>query len=83
MSTQYLSELKTKLVGKLPGYRFVDRGSSLFSIMKDNQEVAIIKDAGEYVVVTIGSKDFKYDKWYTKPEHLANVLVNYFVTPKQ
>ena len=76
--SSYLSELKTKLVGKLSGYRFTDKGANMFAIVKDNQIHAIVKDQGDYVIVTIGGKDYKYDKWYTKPEHLANVLANYF-----
>jgi len=76
--SQYLSELKTKLVGKLPGYRFMDKGPNVFAIVKDNQVKAIVKDQGDYVIVTISGKDYKYDKWYTKPEHLATVLINYF-----
>jgi len=76
--SSYLSELKTRLVGQLQGYKLVDRGPSIFAIVKDNEVKAIIKDEGAYVVVNIGGKDFKYDKWYTKPEHLATVLVNYF-----
>jgi len=78
--SQYLSELKTKLVGKLPGYKIMDRGANVFAIMKDNEVKALVKDQGDYVVVTISGQDFKYDKWYTKPEHLANVLINYFAS---
>ena len=76
--SKYLSELKTKLVGKLQGYRFMDKGPNVFAIVKDNDIKALVKDQGDYVIVTIAGKDYKYDKWYTKPEHLATVLVNYF-----
>lgn len=76
--TQYLSELKTKLVGKLTGYKFLDKGSNVFIIVKDNEVRATVRDDGDYIVVNIRGKDFKYDKWYTKPEHLATVLTNYF-----
>lgn len=80
--THYLSELKTKLVGKLVGYRFLDKGANTFIIIKDNEIKATVSDHGDYVVVRISGKDFKYDKWYTKPEHLAIVLVNYFSQQK-
>ncbi|MET1159941.1 MAG: hypothetical protein ABWW65_03180 [Thermoprotei archaeon] len=76
--SSYLSELKTKLVGKLPGYRFIDKGPNIFAIVKNSEEKALVKDQGDYVIVTIEGKDYKYDKWYTKPEHLATVLINYF-----
>jgi len=80
--TSYLSELKTRLVGQLQGYKLVDRGHNVFAIVKDNEVKAIIRDEGEYIVVKIKDKDYKYDKWYTKPEHLATVLVNYFIQQK-
>ncbi|RLG81293.1 MAG: hypothetical protein DRO13_01530 [Thermoprotei archaeon] len=76
--SSYLSELKTKLVGKLPGYRFLDKGPNVFAIVKDSEEKALVRDHGDYIVVRIRGKEYKYDKWYTKPEHLATVLVNYF-----
>jgi len=80
--TQYLSELKTKLVGKLVGYKLLDKGSSSFIIVKDNEIKATVIDHGDYVIVRVSGKDFKYDKWYTKPEHLATVLINYFSQQK-
>ncbi|OYT40896.1 MAG: hypothetical protein B6U89_00710 [Desulfurococcales archaeon ex4484_58] len=76
--SSYLSELKTKLVGRLSGYRFIDKGPNVFVIVKEQEVLATVKDQGDYIIVTIAGKDYKYDKWYTKPEHLANVLVNYF-----
>lgn len=75
--SEYLKDLKTKLVSQVSGYRFLDKGANVFAIVKDTEIIALIKDQGDHVVVTIAGKDYKYDKWYTKPEHLANVLVNY------
>ncbi|WFO75526.1 hypothetical protein J4526_01110 [Desulfurococcaceae archaeon MEX13E-LK6-19] len=77
--SDYIKQLKTLIIAKLPGYKILDRSPSVFQIIKDNNVVATVKDQGEFVIVTIANKDYKYDKWYTKPEHLANVLVNYFV----
>ncbi len=76
--SDYLKQLKKLIVTKLSGYRILDKSPSVFQLIKDNNVVATIKDQGEFVIVTIAGKDYKYDKWYTKPEHLANVLVNYF-----
>ncbi len=75
--SDYIKDLKLKLLAKLKGYKIMDKSPSVFAIVKDNKIYAIIKDQGENVIVTIAGKDYKYDKWYTKPEHLANVLVNY------
>ncbi len=75
--SDYIKQLKTLLLTKLAGFKIMDKSPSVFAIIKDNKIHAIVKDQGEYVVVTIAGKDYKYDKWYTKPEHLATVLVNY------
>ncbi len=76
--SDYINQLKTLIAAKLKGYKILTKSASVFHIVKENQVVATIKDQGEFVIVTISGKDFKYDKWYTKPEHLAKVLVNYF-----
>ncbi len=75
--SDYIKELKMLLLAKLKEFKIMDKSPSVFAIIKDNKIQAIVKDQGEYVIVNIGGKDYKYDKWYTKPEHLANVLVNY------
>ncbi|ADI32398.1 hypothetical protein [Staphylothermus hellenicus] len=75
--SDYIKQLKTMLLAKLAGYKILEKSPSVFAIVKDNKIHALVKDQGEYVIVTIAGKDYKYDKWYTKPEHLTNVLVNY------
>ncbi len=72
-----MKQLKMLLLTKLAGFKIMDKSPSVFAIIKDNKIKAIVKDQGEYVIVNIAGKDYKYDKWYTKPEHLANVLINY------
>ncbi len=72
-----MKQLKMLLLTKLTGFKIMDKSPSVFAIIKDNKIKAIVKDQGEYVIVNIAGKDYKYDKWYTKPEHLANVLINY------
>ncbi len=76
--SDYIKELKKLLLVKLSGYKLVDKSQKIFYIVKDNQIKATVKDQGDFVIVTIAGKDYRYDKWYTKPEHLANVLANYF-----
>ncbi len=75
--SDYINQLKTQLMAKLPEYKIMVKSPSVFALVKDNKIYAIIKDQGDYVIVTIAGKDYKYDKWYTKPEHLTTVLVNY------
>ncbi|RLG84733.1 MAG: hypothetical protein DRO40_00100 [Thermoprotei archaeon] len=76
--SDYIKELKKLLIAKLSGYKIVDKSAKIFYLVKDNKIQATVKDQGEFIIVSIGGKDYKYDKWYTKPEHLANVLANYF-----
>lgn len=76
--SDYIKELKKLLVIKLSGYKIVDKSTKVFYLVKNNKIQATIKDQGDFVIVNIKGKDYKYDKWYTKPEHLANVLANYF-----
>lgn len=75
--SDYVKQLKMLLLTKLAGFKIMEKSPSVFAIIRDNKIKAIVKDQGEYVIVNIGGKDYKYDKWYTKPEHLANVLINY------
>jgi hypothetical protein len=75
--SEYIQQLKTMLTTKLAGFKILEKSPSIFAIVKDNKIYAIVKDQGEYVIVTIAGKDYKYDKWYTKPQHLTTVLVNY------
>ncbi|MCD6195566.1 MAG: hypothetical protein J7J82_02105 [Staphylothermus sp.] len=75
--SEYIKQLKLQLLQRLKGYKLLDKSPSVFAIVKENKIYALVKDQGEYVIVTIAGKDYKYDKWYTKPEHLTNVLVNY------
>ncbi|MCD6487708.1 MAG: hypothetical protein J7K21_00595 [Desulfurococcales archaeon] len=76
--SDYIKQLKTLVITQLKGYKIRDKSASVFQLIKDNNVVATIKDQGEFIIVTIANKDYKYDKWYTKPEHLAKVIVNYF-----
>ncbi len=76
--SDYIKQLKKILVLKLKGYKIVDKSPSVFQLVKENKVAATIKDQGDFVIVSISGQDFKYDKWYTKPENLANVLINYF-----
>ncbi len=74
--SDYIKQLKTLLLTKLSGFKLMDKSPSVFAIIKNNKIHAIVKDQGEFVIVTIAGKDYKFDKWYTKPEHLAAVLAN-------
>lgn len=74
--SDYLAQLKDILNPKLTskGYKMFLMGSTL-KILKGAQSVMNIYDRGEMVELTFKGQKYTYDKWYTKPEHLANIIV--------
>ncbi|MEM1643220.1 MAG: hypothetical protein QXV30_06830 [Desulfurococcaceae archaeon] len=76
--SEYLAELKKKLSGNIGEYEIVDKDSKTIYVVKGGNIVATIRDAGDVIVINLRGKEYRYDKWYSKPEHLATTLVNYF-----
>ncbi len=68
-----MKQFKIQVASKIPGIKFQDKSGEL-QLIKDGNVVATIKDEKDYVTVTIKNNTFKYDKWYTKPEHLAETI---------
>ncbi|MGB9828076.1 MAG: hypothetical protein ACPLSM_06110 [Thermosphaera sp.] len=71
--SEYMKQFKIQVASKIPGIKFQDKSGEL-QLIKDGNVVATIKDEKDYVTVTIKNNTFKYDKWYTKPEHLAETI---------
>lgn len=69
-----MKQFKIQVASKIPGIKFQDKSGSELQLIKDGNVVATIKDEKDYVTVTIKNNTFKYDKWYTKPEHLAETI---------
>ncbi|WP_440059054.1 hypothetical protein ACSU1N_04505 [Thermogladius sp. 4427co] len=80
--SEYIKQLKIQLAGKIHGVTFQDRGANITSIILGGNPIATVKDEGDYVIVSIGGKDYKYDKWYTKPQHLAETIAVYISAKK-
>ncbi len=77
--SDYIKELRDILRKELAKcYALGLKSANVMLILRQGKPEATIKDSGEYVIVTIAGKEYKYDKWYTKPVHLAKVLTNYF-----
>lgn len=72
--SEYIKQFKIQLSGKVKGVRFQDKGANETSILIENVVRAVVRDEGDYVVLRVGDKDYKYDKWYTKPQHLAETV---------
>ncbi len=69
-----MKQFKIQVASKIPGIKFQDKSGGELQLIKDGNVVATVKDEKDYVTVTIKNNTFKYDKWYTKPEHLAETI---------
>ncbi len=52
------------------------KGKGSLSIVKEGAELMTIRDADDNVELTYKGQKYTYDKWYTKPQHLVQVIVN-------
>jgi len=76
--SEYIDEVKEKIRGELAKYglKILPRGRSSFSLVRGSEIVLTVRDAQEIVEISYKGKKYTYDKWYTKPEHLAQVILN-------
>lgn len=74
----YIDQVKDIIRPELSkhGLKILPRGKSSFSLVKGTQVYMTIRDAGDIVELSFKGKKYTYDKWYTKPEHLAQVIFN-------
>ncbi|KSW12774.1 hypothetical protein CF15_06980 [Pyrodictium occultum] len=75
MASEYLSKLKDLIKPKAQekGIKVMVVGSTM-KLVKDGNTVMNIADKGEIVELSFKGKKYTYDKWYTKPEHLAATI---------
>ncbi len=76
--SSYLDEVKEEIRPYLAQYnlKILPRGKSSFSLIKNGQIYMTIRDTGDNVEISFQGKRFMYDKFYTKPPHLAQVILN-------
>jgi len=76
--SSYLDEVKSIIKPELSKYglKLLPRGKSSFSLIKDGQIFMTVRDTGDNVEISFQGKKYFYDKFYTKPEHLAQVIFN-------
>ncbi|MEM1619276.1 MAG: hypothetical protein QXU97_03470 [Fervidicoccaceae archaeon] len=72
----YLEELREKISGELAarGMKLMPRGSTL-RIIKEDSVLMELTDRGDFVEINYKGRMYRYDKWYTKPKHLADVIL--------
>jgi len=77
--SEYINELVGILQKELAKcYKIVRKSGSVIQIVREGSVEATVRDLGEYLIMTIAGNNYKYDKWYTKPVHLAKVITQYF-----
>ena len=74
--SEYVKQLKDLIKPKVAslGYQVMVVGSTL-KVLKSGKTIMNVSDRGEIVEMSFQGKKYTYDKWYTKPEHLANTIV--------
>lgn len=56
--------------------KLLPRGKNSFSILRNGQIFMTVRDTGDNVEISFGGKKYMYDKYYTKPEHLSQAIIN-------
>ncbi len=76
--SEYIQQLLEMIRPELSKYglKVLSRGKSSFSLLRGTEIVMTVRDAGEVVELSYKGKKYNYDKWYTKPQHLANTILN-------
>ncbi len=76
--SDYIEQVKDLIRAEVKKFnlKLLPRGKSSFSLLKDGQIYMTIRDTGDNVEISFGGKKYMYDKYYTKPEHLAHTILN-------
>jgi len=76
--SDYIQEVLEEIRSILPKYdlKVLPRGKNSFSLIRGSEIVMTVRDAGDIVELSYKSKKYTYDKWYTKPPHLAAMIKN-------
>ena len=76
--SDYIQAVLEEIRPELPKYnlKVLPRGRTSFSLIRGTSIIMTVRDAGDTVELSYKNKKYRYDKWYTKPPHLANVIKN-------
>ncbi|MGC9071878.1 MAG: hypothetical protein ACP5HK_04185 [Acidilobus sp.] len=83
--SEYLSEVKELLLKEAGKYeiKVETKGRNVLSVSRGGSEIMSIRDTDDNVEITYQGQKYTYDKWYTKPQHLAQVVFNVLNASKQ
>ncbi len=76
--SEYLSRLKEIIETEVSRYglRVLSTGRDSISLLRGGDVVMSVRDVRDYVELSYRGRKYTYDKWYTKPEHLAATIIN-------
>ncbi|MDM7275701.1 MAG: hypothetical protein P3X22_006250 [Thermoprotei archaeon] len=76
--SEYLEQLRDLIKEEVAKYglRVASAGRDSINIVREKDVVMYIKDFKDYVELSYKGKKYTYDKWYTKPQHLAATIAN-------
>lgn len=75
--SEYLEQLRDLIKDELLKYGLTPSLTKEgLNIMRSKDIVMTIRDLKDYVELSYRGKKYTYDKWYTKPQHLASTILN-------
>ncbi|MCX8196219.1 MAG: hypothetical protein N3F67_03990 [Acidilobaceae archaeon] len=75
--SEYLEQLRDLIKDELLKYGLTPNLTKEgLNIMRSKDIVMTIRDLKDYVELSYRGKKYTYDKWYTKPQHLASTILN-------
>jgi hypothetical protein len=81
--SEYLKQLKIQVLSRVSGVKFQDVSPVEIVLLKEGYPEIRVRDEKDYVTVRYGDQTIRYDKWYTKPEHLAEMIKVYYAARKR
>ena len=76
--SEYIKQLKIQIATRVSGVKFQDHSPVEISVLREGFPEIRIRDEKDYVILTVSGNQYRYDKWYTKPEHLAEIIKVYY-----
>ncbi len=76
--SDYLDQVKDAIRSEITknGLKIESRGKNSFALVKEGTDFMIVRDSDEQVEISYKGQRYQYDKYYTKPQHLAQVITN-------
>ncbi|MEM4559284.1 MAG: hypothetical protein QW208_04995 [Acidilobaceae archaeon] len=75
--SEYLEQLRELIKSEVSRYRLsITLTRDSLSLVRDRDVVMIVRDLRDYVELSYRGRKYTYDKWYTKPQHLASTILN-------